>query len=88
MVAKYGMDDDIGQILFMDRDDESMRWRRYSEETAKKLDTTIRTIITDCYTQAKKIITDEKVRIESMKDALLEKEYLTKDEFEEQMQRA
>jgi cell division protease FtsH len=25
MVAKYGMDDDIGQILFMDRDDESMR---------------------------------------------------------------
>ena len=51
------------------------------EKTAEKIDEKIKYYIWDCYKQAKKIINDNKDLIEKMSKILLEKEYLTKEEF-------
>ncbi len=60
-------------------------YKPYSEKTAEKIDEKIRKYIDDCYKQSKKIIEDNKELIEKMSKILLEKEYLTRDEFKNLM---
>jgi ATP-dependent Zn protease len=60
-------------------------YKPYSEKTAEKLDEKIKQYISDCYKEAKKIIEDNKDLIEKMSKILLEKEYLTKEEFNKLM---
>jgi len=86
MVMKYGMDEDLWPMMYFDEDkrDYSL-YKPYSEKTAEKLDEKIKQYISDCYKEAKKIIKDNKDLIEKMSKILLEKEYLTKDEFNELM---
>jgi ATP-dependent Zn protease len=40
----------------------------------------------DCYEKAKKLLQDHKFILEALSVSLLEKEFLTKDEFESMMQ--
>lgn len=85
MYAKYGMDDELGQILWTDGEDSPLISRRYSEQTAQMLDTKIKATIASCYTQAKDILAREADRIHRMAEVLLEKEYLIKEDFEAMM---
>ncbi|NCC70855.1 hypothetical protein EOM09_04690, partial [bacterium] len=50
-----------------------------------KIDEKIKHYINDCYKKSKDIITKNKTLIEKMSKVLLEKEYLTKEEFLEKM---
>ena len=86
MVMKYWMDDDLWPIVYFDDSkwDYSL-YKPYSETTAKIIDDKIKYYIFDCYEKSKKIIKDNKELIEKMSKILLEKEYLTRDEFKDLM---
>ena len=86
MVMKYWMDEDLWPIVYFDESkwDYSL-YKPYSETTAKIIDDKIKYYIFDCYEKSKKIIKDNKSLIEKMSKSLLEKEYLTRDEFKDLM---
>ncbi len=83
MIVKYGMDKDIWPISYVDRAGEEYKmYKTYSDKTAQLIDEKIKTYLTDCYEQSKKLIVQYKQLIEKLSVVLLEKEYLSKDEFE------
>ena len=87
MILKYGMDEEMGTITYLDKGDDQMagHFRRYSDKTTEMADHKIKALIADAYTKAKKILTKHKARIETIANVLLEKEALSREEFEEMM---
>lgn len=86
MIVKYGMDKDMWPITYVDRGQEDYpSIKKYSEKTAEIIDEKVKLYIAECYAKAKKLIEKHKSLIDSMSVQLLEKEYLTKDEFAEMM---
>jgi ATP-dependent Zn protease len=49
------------------------------------IDDKVKSYVLACYEHAKKIIKENKKLIETMSVALIEKEYLTKEEFDDMM---
>ena len=89
MVMKYGMSDKIGIISYDNDDDEvfigrdlAHSTRGYSEEVAGKIDEEVKRIITECYEKAEKMIKDHIDILHKSAELLLEKEKLTREEFE------
>lgn len=83
MIVKYGMDKDLWPIFYVDNEkDEYKMYKNYSEKTAEIIDAKIKQYLFDCYEKSKKIIKENKTLIEKMSVVLLDKEYLTKEEFE------
>ena len=86
MVLTYGMDEELGPICYSKNNDENNSfYRRYSDQTTQIADTKIKALLTHAYSQAKKILSDHKVQVESIVSVLLDKEYLSREEFEELM---
>lgn len=82
MILKYWMDEELGQIKYIDTDKmEYVAFKPFSEQTAQLIDQKIKLIINDSYEKAKKIIADNKETITKLSIILLEKEYLTRQEF-------
>ena len=80
------MDKDLGPINYTDKDTEDYKmFKKYSEKTAEIIDQKIKDYMAMCYDHAKKIIKENKKLIEKMSIELIEKEYMTKDEFEAMM---
>ncbi len=88
MVTKYGMSEKLGMICYVDDDDEVFIGRdlahakSVSEGTASSIDEEVRAIISDCYAKAKKIIEEHREILEQCANLLIEKEKITRDEFE------
>jgi cell division protease FtsH len=88
MIMEYGMSDVLGPLSlgrrhgnpFLGRD--MMEERNYGEEVATAIDKEVRNIIDQCYAEAKRILTEHRAQMDTMKDVLLERETLEKDEFE------
>ena len=87
MILKYGMDKEMGNITYLDKWDDQMasHFRRYSDKTTEMADHKIKALISDAYTKAKKILSDNKDKIQKITEVLLEKEYLSKEEFDDMM---
>ena len=87
MILKYGMDKEMGNITYLDKGDDQMasHFRRYSDKTTEMADHKIKALISDAYTKAKKILSDNKDKIQKITEVLLEKEYLSKEEFDDMM---
>jgi len=89
MVTKYGMSDELSNLVFGDENDEVflgksyVHSRNYSEEVSARIDSEVKKIIDDCYNKIKQILIDNKQKLEDISRALLEKERLEADEFEE-----
>ena len=89
MVTKYGMSDKLGMICYVDDDDEVFigkdlaHAKSVSEGTASSIDEEVRVIIADCYEKARKIIETHKDILERCAELLIEKEKISRDEFEE-----
>ncbi len=89
MVTKYGMSDKLGMICYVDDDDEVFigkdlaHAKSVSEGTASSIDEEVRMIIADCYEKARKIIEAHKDILERCAELLIEKEKISRDEFEE-----
>ena len=88
MVTKYGMSDNVGLICYTNDDDEVFigrdlaHTRSYSEGIASTIDNEVKSIIDNAYAEAKRIILEHKDVLERCADLLLEKEKITREEFE------
>jgi cell division protease FtsH len=88
MVMEFGMSDVLGPLSlgrrhgnpFLGRD--MMEERNYGEEVATAIDKEVRNIIDECYAEAKGLLTQHRALMDSIKDVLLERETLEKEEFE------
>lgn len=87
MVAEWGMTDEIGLISFGDGGEifvgrDYQKQLAYSQELANKIDKVVKTIIDEAHAKATKIIKEKIDVVEKVKDILLEKETIYKEEFE------
>ena len=88
MVTRYGFSDKLGFVNYDDDSDDVFIGRDlahskgYSEETAKIIDSEVREIMDKCYKEAKSIITDNIDILHKSAELLMEKEKVTREEFE------
>lgn len=87
MVMKYGMSEAVGLINYDEGDEVFIgrdlgHTRSYGESVAAKIDDEVKRIIDECYVKAKEIIEENKDVLESCARLLLEKEKITREEFE------
>ena len=88
MVTRYGMSENIGLICYKDEDDEVFIGRdlahahSYSEGVASAIDAEVKSIIDHAYEEAKRIIGEYRDVLDRCADLLLEKEKITREEFE------
>ncbi|HZH03350.1 MAG TPA: ATP-dependent zinc metalloprotease FtsH, partial [Myxococcaceae bacterium] len=82
MVCRWGMSAKLGPLAFGTREGEVFLGRDlgsrpdYSEDTARQIDTEVREIVTSAYDRAKQLLTEHKVALQKIADALLEYETL------------
>lgn len=88
MVTRYGMSENIGVISYDDEDDEVFIGRdlahakSHGEYITGEIDKEVKRIIEECHVNAKKIINENRDVLERCAKLLLEKEKITKEEFE------
>ncbi|MBS1577056.1 MAG: ATP-dependent zinc metalloprotease FtsH [Bacteroidetes bacterium] len=83
MVSIYGMNDKVGNISFYDpQQGEYSFTKPYSDETAKMIDQEVRTLIDDSYERTKQLLTEKKAQVETLAEALLEREVLFQSDVE------
>ena len=85
MILKYWMDDDFWPINYLKEWEEQGIINPYSEDIAQLVDKKIKAYLQDAYQKAKKILKKNEDLINNMAEILLEKEYLSSDEFLEMM---
>lgn len=89
MVTEFGMSDKLGPMTFGNPHDEVFlgrdftRSRNYSEEVAAEIDNEIRCIIDEAYHKAESLLKENMQKLQKVAEALLEKEKLEADEFEQ-----
>lgn len=89
MITKYGMSDELSNLVFGDENDEVflgksyVHTRNFSEAIQAKIDAEVKKIIDEAYQKAKDILTEHRQRLDDIAQALLDKERLEADEFEE-----
>ena len=88
MVAKWGLSEKLGPLMYAEDDGEVFLGRStashskaHSGETAKIIDEEIKRIIDECYGRAKRILEENRDKLELMKDALLEYETIDADQI-------
>ncbi len=88
MIQKFGMSKNLGLVQYGDfEENEYLGYaygasKEYSEKTAEQIDDEVREIVAKGYEAAKKILRDNKDKLEAVANALLEKEVMGKEEFE------
>lgn len=88
MVTKYGMSEKLGLIHYGDDSEEVFigrdlaHTRSYGEQVAGEIDQEVKRIVDECYGKAREIITGHRSVLDACAELLLEKEKITRDEFE------
>lgn len=88
MVTKYGFSEKLGLINYDDDSDEVFigrdlaHARPYGENVATEIDLEVKSIIDDCYGKAKNMVTEHMDVLHKCAELLLEKEKITRVEFE------
>ncbi len=87
MVTRYGFSDEIGMINYDDDDEVFIgrdfgHTRGYSESVATVIDKEVKKIVDDCYSRAKEILVGKKDILESCAKLLMDKERISREEFE------
>ena len=83
MVTVYGLNEELGNITYYDSSGQSdySFSKPYSEDTAQKIDKEISKLIEGQYDRAIKLVTDNKEKLTTLAERLLEKEVLFKDDL-------
>lgn len=88
MVTQYGMSERLGLINYGNDEDEVFigrdlaHTRSYGETVAGEIDSEVKRIVDECYANARKIIGEYRPVLDSCAALLLEKEKITREEFE------
>lgn len=91
MVTRYGMSDELGTMVYAENEGEVFlgrsvtRQTNVSEETMRKVDAEIRRIIDEQYALARKLIEENRDKVEAMTKALLEFETIDADQIKDIM---
>lgn len=90
MVTKFGMSETLGPVSYGNDNDEVFigrdfghTSRGYGEQVASAIDSEVKRIIDECYENAKKIIKEHEDVLNACANLLLQKEKITREEFEE-----
>lgn len=93
MVAKWGLSDEMGPIMY--DEDESHQFlggpgqggsKMKSGETTIRLDKEVRRIINDCYARAQTILEENRDKLDAMADALMKYETIDADQLKDIME--
>jgi len=82
MVCEWGMSESLGPLTYGKKEEqiflgkEFNRHQDYSESTAQKIDGEVKRVVTEQYTRATRILTENKDALERIAEALLEHEVL------------
>ena len=87
MVTRFGMTEALGQIAYEDEPQNFLgpmpvvRERRYSEETARKIDDAVRELMDGAFEKAMAILMEKRNILDKMAEELLQKETLGGEEL-------
>ncbi|MEL7235821.1 MAG: cell division protein FtsH, partial [Chloroflexota bacterium] len=88
MVARYGMSERLGPMMFGQKDEmvflgrEISEQRDYSEAVAEEIDEEVRKIVDWAYDEARRLIHEHRDKLEAVAERLLDVETLDRPEFE------
>ncbi len=88
MVTRLGMSDDLGPLVYGQKEEliflgrEISEQRDYSDAIAEKIDSEVRKLVDEAYEQALKILKKYRNKLDEVANKLLEVETLTREEFE------
>ena len=92
MVTKWGLSEKLGPLMYAEEESEVFLGRggggqgaSFSGETAKLIDSEVRSIIDQCYGTAKQILTDNRDKLDAMADALMKYETIDADQIDDIM---
>lgn len=92
MVTKWGLSEKLGPLMYAEEEGEVFLGRggsgqhaSFSGETAKLIDSEVRSIIDQCYGTAKQILTDNRDKLDAMADALMKYETIDTDQIDDIM---
>ena len=92
MVTKWGLSEKLGPQMYAEDEGEVFLGRsaggsqtHHSGETAKLIDEEVKSIIDYCYSTAKKLLEDNRDKLELMKDALMEYETIDAEQINDIM---
>ena len=92
MVTKWGLSEKLGPLMYAEEEGEVFLGRSagsqhasLSAETAKLIDSEVRSIIDQCYGTAKQILTDNRDKLDAMADALMKYETIDADQIDDIM---
>jgi len=89
MVTRYGMSEKMGPLQFGQQDElvflgrDLAEQRDYSEEVAEEIDGEIHQLVDSAYARVRQLLSDHSAKLHSVANALLERETLNAEEFEE-----
>ncbi|MBH9404715.1 ATP-dependent zinc metalloprotease FtsH [Pseudomonas aeruginosa] len=88
MVTKWGLSEKLGPLMYAEEEGEVFLGRsagsqhaNVSGETAKMIDQEVRRIIDDCYGTAKRLLDENRDKLEMMADALMKYETIDSDQI-------
>lgn len=92
MVTKWGLSEKLGPLMYAEDENEGYLGRggggqsaNVSGETAKVIDSEVRSIIDQCYGTARQILTDNRDKLDAMADALMKYETIDADQIDDIM---
>ncbi|MBC3956129.1 MULTISPECIES: ATP-dependent zinc metalloprotease FtsH [Pseudomonas] len=91
MVTKWGLSEKLGPLMYSEDEDSGYLGRggsqnsNFSGETAKLIDSEVRSIIDLCYGTAKQLLTDNRDKLDAMADALMKYETIDADQIDDIM---
>ncbi len=90
MVQRYGMSDKLGFIKYGEAEENTLGYqyegeKEYSEKTAELIDNEIRSIMDRMQDNARKILKENKDKVEKLVSVLLDQEVVDREEFESLM---
>jgi len=92
MVTKWGLSEKLGPLMYAEEEGEVFLGRSagsqhasVSGETAKLIDSEVRSIIDQCYATAKQLLIDNRDKLEAMTEALMKYETIDADQIDDIM---
>ena len=92
MVTKWGLSEKLGPLMYAEDENEMFLGRggggqssSVSAETARLIDSEVRSIIDHCYGSAKQILTDHRDKLDAMADALMKYETIDAEQIDDIM---